>query len=130
MAKFRCLVVEDSPTVRQLIAFALKRLPEVEVVEASDGVDALAKLPGARTDLVLTEAAMPIMDGLKLLELMKSSPLYRDIPVVMITAAGAAGDREQGLALGAHACVQKPIRADSLLEVAREALGISRGGFP
>ena len=44
MAKYRCLLVEDSPTMRQLIAFALKRLPDIEIVEASDGVDALKKL--------------------------------------------------------------------------------------
>ena len=54
MAKFRCLVVEDSPTMRQLVVFALKRVPELEIVEASDGVDALKKLPGQKFDLVLT----------------------------------------------------------------------------
>jgi two-component system chemotaxis response regulator CheY len=124
MATFRCLVVEDSPTMRQLIVFALKRLPELEIIEASDGVDALAKLPGARTDLVLTGTTMPIMGGLKLVALMKDNPLYRDIPVVIITAEGAAEDREKGMALGARASLPKPIQTGSLLKVVREVLGI------
>jgi two-component system, chemotaxis family, chemotaxis protein CheY len=124
MAKFRCLVVEDSPTMRQLIVFALKRLPELEIVEASDGVDALKKLPGSKTDLVLTDINMPIMDGLKLVSLMKGNPLYRDIPVVIITTEGAAEDREKGMALGARAYIPKPIQTNSLLKVVREILGI------
>ena len=124
MAKFRCLVVEDSPTMRQLIVFALKRLPELEIVEASDGVDALKKLPGAKTDLVLTDINMPIMDGLKLVSLMKGNPLYRDIPVVIITTEGAAEDREKGMALGARAYIPKPIQTNNLLKVVREILAI------
>ena len=124
MAKFRCLIVEDSPTMRQLIVFALKRIPELEIVEASDGVDALKKLPGQKTDLVLTDINMPIMDGLKLVSLLKSNPLYKDIPVVIITTEGAAEDREKGMALGARAYIPKPIQTSNLLKVVREILGI------
>ena len=124
MPKFRCLIVEDSPTMRQLIVFALKRIPELEIVEASDGVDALKKLPGQQTDLVLTDINMPIMDGLKLVSLMKSNPLYKDIPVVMITTEGAQEDRERGLALGACAYIPKPIQTNNLLKVVREILGL------
>ncbi len=124
MPKFRCLIVEDSPTMRQLIVFALKRIPELDIVEASDGVDALKKLPGQKTDLVLTDINMPIMDGLKLVSLMKSNPLYKEIPVVIITTEGAAEDREKGLALGARAYIPKPIQTNNLLKVVREILGL------
>ena len=125
MAKFRCLVVEDSPTMRQLVVFALKRVPELEIIEASDGVDALKKLPGQKFDLVLCDINMPIMDGLKLLSLMKNNPVYKDIPVVMITTEGAAEDRDKGLALRAHAYLPKPIQTNNLLKVVREILGLS-----
>jgi two-component system chemotaxis response regulator CheY len=124
MAKFRCLIVEDSPTMRQLIVFALKRIPELDIVEASDGVDALKKLPGQKTDLVLTDINMPIMDGLKLVSLMKSNPLYKEIPVVIITTEGAAEDRDKGFALGARAYIPKPIQTNNLLKVVREILGL------
>lgn len=124
MAKFRCLVVDDSPTMRQLVVFALKRVPELDIVEAADGVDALKKLPGQKIDLVLCDINMPIMDGLKLLSLMKNNPVYKDIPVVMITTEGAAEDRDKGLALGARAYLPKPIQTNNLLKVVREILGL------
>ena len=124
MARFRCLIVDDSPTMRQLIVFALKRVPELDIVEASDGVDALKKLPGQKIDLVLTDINMPIMDGLKLVSLLKSNPVYQEIPVVIITTEGAAEDRDKGLALGARAYIPKPIQTNNLLKVVREILGL------
>ncbi len=122
MAKQRCLVVEDSPTMRQLIVFALKRIPGLEIVEASDGVDALKKLPDGQFDVMLTDINMPIMDGLKLISLMKSNPIYQDIPVVVITTEGAREDREKGLALGAMSYITKPIQTTGLLKVIKEIL--------
>ena len=110
--------------MRQLVVFALKRVPELEIIEASDGVDALKKLPGQKIDLVLTDINMPIMDGLKLVSLLKSNPLYREIPVVIITTEGAAEDRDKGLALGARAYIPKPIQTNALLKVVREILGL------
>ena len=124
MAKFKCLIVDDSPTMRQLIVFALKRVPELDIMEAADGVDALKKLPGQKFDLVLCDINMPIMDGLKLLSLMKSNPVYKEIPVVMITTEGAAEDRDKGLALGARAYLPKPIQTNTLLKVVRDILGL------
>ena len=64
------------------------------------------------------------MDGLKLVSLLKSNPLYREIPVVIITTEGAAEDREKGLALGARAYISKPIPTNALLKVVREILGL------
>lgn len=111
--------------MRQLIAFALKRLPDLEIVEASDGVGALKKLPECTFDIVLTDINMPIMDGLKLISLMKNNPLYKDIPVVVITTEGAKEDRERGLALGAEAYIVKPVQTASLLKVVRDVLSSS-----
>ena len=74
MSKYRILIVEDSPTMRQLLLFSLKKLADAEVIEAADGVDALRKLPEHKFDLVLTDINMPVMDGLKLLAMMKNNP--------------------------------------------------------
>jgi len=122
MATHRCLLVEDSPTMRQLITFALKRIPNLDIVEASDGVDALKKLPGQKIDIMLTDINMPIMDGLKLISLMKNNPNYKDIPVVVITTEGGKEDRERGISLGAKAYITKPVQTTNLLKVVKEIL--------
>ena len=108
--------------MRQLIAFALKRVPDLDIVEASDGVDALKKLPEGKFDIMLTDINMPIMDGLKLISLMKNNPLYKDIPVVVITTEGGREDRERGMALGARAYITKPVQTSNLLKVVKGIL--------
>jgi two-component system chemotaxis response regulator CheY len=125
MGKYRILIVEDSPTMRQLMLFSLKKLPDVDLVEASDGVDALRKLPEKKIDLVLTDINMPVMDGLKLLTMMKNNPTYKDIPVVVITTEGRDEDRKQGMALGAHDYIPKPVQTPHLLKVVKGVLGIT-----
>lgn len=125
MADKRILIVEDSPTMRQLISFALKRLPSVLIVEAGDGVDALKKLAAEPVDLILTDINMPIMDGLKLVSLVRSDPALHAIPIVIISTEGAAEDRARALALGANDYITKPIQAMRVLSVARELLGLS-----
>ncbi len=124
MTGLRFLVVEDSPTMRQLIRFALKRLPEVEVIEASDGVDGLKKLSSGPVDLILTDINMPIMDGLKLVSLVRSNQSYQHLPIIIITTEGAQEDKERALALGANAYITKPIQASVLLTTVKELLKI------
>ena len=68
------LVVEDSPTMRQLIGFAMKRIANSKVIEATDGVDALKKLSSEKIDLILADINMPVMDGLKLVSLVRGNP--------------------------------------------------------
>jgi two-component system, chemotaxis family, chemotaxis protein CheY len=124
MSEYNVLIVEDSPTMRQLIAFALKRIRGVRIVEASDGVDGLKKLSSERFDLILTDINMPIMDGLKLVSLVRNDANYRAIPIVVITTEGAQEDRERALALGANDYITKPIQPTKILEVARTLLRI------
>jgi len=102
MTTYKVLIVEDSPTMRQLIVFALKRLRGLQIVEASDGVDGLKKLSSDQFDLIFTDINMPIMDGLKLVSLVRNDQSYKEVPIVVITTEGASEDRERALALGAN----------------------------
>ena len=95
MAQFRCLVVEDSPMMRQLIVFALHRLRELEVVEADDGVDAMRKLAGGKFDIVVTDINMPIMDGLKLVKRIRTDEAHKNVPIIIITTEGSQEDRSR-----------------------------------
>jgi two-component system chemotaxis response regulator CheY len=111
------LVVEDSPTMRQLISFAIKRIPESRIIEATDGVDALKKLSSEKIDIILADINMPIMDGLKLVSLVRGNPSYKNIPIIMITTEGAEEDKKKALAIGANAYLTKPIQTQELMKL-------------
>jgi two-component system chemotaxis response regulator CheY len=111
------LVVEDSPTMRQLIGFAIKRIADSKVIEATDGVDALKKLSTQKVDIILADINMPIMDGLKLVSLVRNNPAYKSIPIIMITTEGAEEDKKKALAIGANAYLTKPIQTQELMKL-------------
>jgi two-component system chemotaxis response regulator CheY len=120
------LVVEDSPTMRQLIVYALRRIPGLVVVEASDGLDALRKLaPPSRFDIILTDINMPVMDGLKLVHRVRNDPELAGLPIVVITTEGGEEDRRRALALGANAYITKPIQAPQVIATVKELLGVA-----
>jgi two-component system chemotaxis response regulator CheY len=125
MPEYNVLIVEDSPTMRQLISFALKRLRGVRIIEASDGVDGLKKLSAEKFDLIFTDINMPIMDGLKLVSLVRNDANYKGTPIVVITTEGAQEDRERALALGANDYITKPIQPNKILDIARNLLNIA-----
>jgi len=125
MSAYKVLIVEDSPTMRQLIVFALKRLRGLTIVEANDGVDGLKKLSSDKFDLIFTDINMPIMDGLKLVSLVRNDPGYKQVPIVIITTEGASEDRERALALGANDYITKPIQTTQILDVARRLLSLA-----
>jgi two-component system chemotaxis response regulator CheY len=127
MPETNFLVVEDSPTMRQLITFALKRIPGSRVVEANDGIDALKKLSTQKFDMILTDINMPIMDGLKLVSMVRNDPVHKAIPIIIITTEGADEDRKRGLALGANAYIAKPIQTADLLNVVNEIISGKSG---
>jgi len=124
MAKHRILIVEDSPTMRQLLVFALKRMKDVDIVEAQDGMDGLRKVTGDEFDLAFVDINMPVMDGLKLISLIRGEENLASMPICVITTEGAKEDRERALSLGANEYLTKPIQANKVLAVAQSLLKI------
>ena len=122
MSQQRILIVEDSPTMRQLLVFALRRLKNVEIVEAQDGMDGLRKVSSDHFDIALIDINMPVMDGLKLIRLMRSEETLKNIPIVVITTEGASEDRERALNLGANEYLTKPIQANRVLSVVKDLM--------
>ncbi len=120
----KILVVDDSPTMRQLLVFALKRLHGVVISEAVNGVDGLKKLTDDKFDLIFTDVNMPIMDGLKLVSLVRKDPDQGSIPIVVVTTEGAVEDRKRALALGATEYITKPVQSTQVLNTARRLLDI------
>ena len=127
MDRKRILIVEDSPTMRQLLVFALRRMKDVDIVEAQDGMDGLRKVSSDHFDLALIDINMPVMDGLKLISLIRGEESLRSIPIVVITTEGAKEDRERALPLGANEYLTKPIQANHVLTVVK---GLLKGEAP
>jgi two-component system chemotaxis response regulator CheY len=124
MSEHSCLVVEDSPMMRQLLVFALARIKKLKVTEAEDGVDGLRKLAGGKFDLVITDINMPIMDGLKLVKRIRSDETHKDVPIIIITTEGSQEDRQRAMALGATAYITKPIQAPQVIAKVKELLDL------
>jgi two-component system chemotaxis response regulator CheY len=122
MSDYRILIVEDSPTMRQLLVFALKRMKNIEIVEAQDGMDGLRKVTSDHFDLALVDINMPVMDGLKLISLIRGEPSLEEMPICVITTEGAKEDRDRAMALGANEYLTKPIQANKVLAVAKSLL--------
>jgi two-component system chemotaxis response regulator CheY len=117
----RVLVVDDSPTMRQLLAVALRRVPNIALVEADNGAAGLELLAQQTFDLILVDLNMPVMNGFVFLENLRkieSAP-----PVIVITTESGQDDIDRAFALGAAAYVMKPVRAPDLADAITRVLG-------
>ncbi|RYE91897.1 MAG: response regulator, partial [Oxalobacteraceae bacterium] len=110
----RILAVEDSPTQAQYLARMLNQEAGWEVELAVDGFDALARVGRRRPDLIVSDIAMPGMDGFALCRSLKADPAYAAIPVLLLTSLSTLQDIVHGLEAGADAFVRKPYEAAEL----------------
>ena len=104
----RILIVEDSPAMRHLLSFALRR-HDVEVSEAADGLAALKMLAQHRYDLLFVDLNMPILDGMKLIKRVREDPAMATTRICVITTESAKATEEHATALGANHFLRKPI---------------------
>jgi len=111
----RILVVDDSPTVRKLIAGKLEKSGHV-VVCASDGVEALEQLESDLPDLVLLDITMPRMDGYEVCKQIRANPQAKDLPVVMISGKDGFFDKVRGRMAGSTGYVTKPFGPETLMK--------------
>ncbi len=113
----RILVVDDSATARMFIRRCLEIAGiEAEVVEASNGKEALALLKQNPTDVVMADLNMPLMDGETLLRWIKTTPKLQAIPVIFITSAKNTALAEQLSSQGAHTILSKPVNPATISE--------------
>lgn len=121
------LIVEDSATMRSLLAAALEDLGiPVKITEATSGFEALRCLPRETFDLVVTDINMPDINGLELVSFMKNNEKYRSIPMVIVSTEGSERDQAKGIELGANAYIVKPFEPELLRKIARELLAGKR----
>jgi len=119
----KILIVDDAASMRGLVAMTLKK-SGYEVVEASDGKDALTKLSSVgKVDLIITDLNMPNMDGIELIKTLKADIKYRFIPVIMLTTESQEAKKEEGRKAGAKAWIVKPFKPDVLVSVVKKIIG-------
>ncbi len=111
----KILTVDDSKTIRMIVARAFKRFT-CEVVEAADGVEGLTVAQRERPDLILLDLTMPVMDGVEMLTRLKASPEMRTIPVVMLTAEAGRENVLRIAKLGVRDYVIKPFKEELIIE--------------
>jgi two-component system chemotaxis response regulator CheY len=112
------LIVDDSAAIRKILQRVLKQaeVPIGQIVEAGDGIEALAALKVNQVGLVLSDINMPNMDGLQLLSKIKADASLQSIPVVMITTEGSQAKVMEAVQLGAAGYVRKPFTPEQIKE--------------
>jgi two-component system chemotaxis response regulator CheY len=116
------LAVDDSSSLRQMVAFSLKAAG-YQVVEAVDGQDGLDKAKQQTVDLVLTDQNMPRMDGLALIKSLRGLPTYQKVPILMLTTESSDEMKTKGRAAGANGWLVKPFDPQRLIEVVKKVIG-------
>ncbi|MEW5889725.1 MAG: chemotaxis response regulator CheY [Pseudomonadota bacterium] len=114
--KMKFLVVDDFSTMRRIVRNLLKELGFVNVDEAEDGAVALQKLNSQHFDFVVTDWNMPNMDGMQLLQAIRSNPQLKHLPVLMITAEAKRENIIAAAQAGASGYIVKPFTAATLSE--------------
>ncbi len=114
MENKKILFVEDSPTMRRIIANSLKKLGIKDATEAENGVDALEKIQKADFDLILTDWNMPEMNGQELVEHVRKMDKYKSIPILMITTRGMEDDVMTAIKSGVNGYMVKPFTPELL----------------
>jgi two-component system, chemotaxis family, chemotaxis protein CheY len=116
------LVVDDAVSMRGLVSMALRN-NGYDVVEASDGKDALNKLAAHKVDMIVTDLNMPNMDGITLIKEVKAIGKHKFTPIVMLTTESQESKKAEGQQAGAKAWIVKPFKPDVLVGVVKKIIG-------
>ena len=116
------LTVDDSSSVRQMVAFTLKGAGYA-VVEATDGKEALSKAKTSAVNMVVTDLNMPNMNGIELIKALRAEAKYKFIPIIMLTTESQDTRKQEGKSAGATGWIVKPFKPEQLLAVVKKVLG-------
>lgn len=118
---YKILTVDDSTTIRKIVRKALKDY-NCELVEAQNGVEGLAAASKEKPDLIILDITMPMMNGIEMLERMKSEKELKGIPVIMLTAESGKEAVTKIVRMGIQDYMVKPFKGDELVQRAKKIL--------
>jgi len=116
------LTVDDSASMRQMVAFTLQSAGH-NVTQAADGIEALAHAKSGQFNLVITDVNMPNMDGISLTRELRSLEEYKYTPILTLTTEAGKEKKEEGKAAGATGWIVKPFNPEQLLSTIKKVLG-------
>ncbi|MFL6656375.1 MAG: response regulator [Sulfurifustis sp.] len=116
------MTVEDTASRRQMISFTLNSAGS-DVIQASDGAEALKLARDRKVDLVICDVNMPNMDGITLVKSLRTLDTYKFTPILMLTTESQADKRDQGKSAGATGWIVKPFNPEQLVNVVKKVLG-------
>ena len=125
MKKLKVLIVDDSAVMRKIVERALRQagLEINEVLEASNGAEALAEVQKGSLDIILSDINMPVMDGLEFLRNLAKLDAGKGVPVVMITTEGSEARVVEALSVGAKGYIRKPFTPEQVKERVSPLIG-------
>ncbi len=116
------LLVDDNAQNLELLEAYMEDLPEVRVITATNGLEAMSKVAAESPDLILLDIMMPKMSGFEVCKRIKSDPKTRDTIVVMVTALNETSDVERAAEVGTDDYITKPIDRKALVGLVRNLL--------
>ncbi len=116
------LAVDDSASMRQMVAFTLKNAGH-QVTEAADGLQALELAKRQNFDVVISDVNMPKMDGITLIKQLRLLSAYRMVPILMLTTESGGDKKSEGKAAGATGWIVKPFSPEQLLQTVKKVTG-------
>jgi two-component system chemotaxis response regulator CheY len=122
----KCMVVDDSATMRRIVVNALKSIGYEECVEAENGAEALEKCDPS-IDLVITDWNMPVMGGLEFVKNLRANPPYAKTPILMVTTRSVKEDILQAVEAGVSSYILKPFTPEVLKEKIDQILSLASG---
>lgn len=117
----KVMVIDDSKTIRRT-AETLLRKEGCDVITATDGFEALAKIAEQRPDIIFIDIMMPRLDGYQTCALIKNSQAFKSTPVIMLSSKDGLFDRARGRIVGSEEYLTKPFTRDELLNAIRRHL--------
>jgi len=127
-SKPKVLIVDDNLQNLELLEAYMDGVPEVEVLTATNGLEALQRVAEASPDLILLDIMMPKMSGFEVCKKIKSDPKTRDIIVIMVTALNETSDIERAAECGSDDYLAKPIDRKALVDQVRTLLASKTRG--
>jgi len=115
----KVMVIDDSKTIRRTAETLLKK-EGCQVVTATDGFEALAKIADEKPDIIFVDIMMPRLDGYQTCALIKNNQVFKDTPVIMLSSKDGLFDRARGRIVGSDQYLTKPFTKDELLGAIRE----------